>query len=188
MEENKNTNIIKYLKLLMYLHIASLILGLIDFLPLVHSLSVWVNRGISVGVIYCLYSLSPVAERYRKSAIFHAIVLIAGLVANPMIALAGSVCSILASWQEYHGHSELVEPYHQRLSKQWGKLFALELMAGIFMALITTLMTVVLTMTNGNQAVDISSTALMGIIMSVGYIVEVLYIFYMKHTVELLEA
>lgn len=67
------------MKNLYFVQIALLVCAVLSAIPLIGTVFNWVNSILSAIVVYILYQLSPVKDRYRKAAIFTGISVVAGL-------------------------------------------------------------------------------------------------------------
>lgn len=89
----------------------------------------WLSRILSLAGIFCLFQLSCAWGRYRKAAVFQLIhfgTILLSLLVNPLASLlnlAGSVFSLLAMYQEYSAHSEIIAGILPKLSRSWHSLF-----------------------------------------------------------------
>ena len=110
--ENRSELLVKWLRVLMYIAIVSLVNSVVNFLPFVPAaLTTWVSRGIMVAVVVCMFQLAPANERYKKAGIMRAVMLVCTLVtafvyASSVLNLAASILSIIAVYQEYNAQPE----------------------------------------------------------------------------------
>ena len=66
--ENRSELLVKWLRVLMYIAIVSLVNSVVNFLPFVPAaVTTWVSRGIMVAVVVCMFQLTPANERYKKA-------------------------------------------------------------------------------------------------------------------------
>ena len=185
----------KWLRMLFYIQIASMVLVVINALTYLDSITVWVNRAITVATVWCLFQLNAVNPRYRTSAITKAGVLICGLLTLPTntsglglsssLMLVGSICSWVTAYQEYHAHSEVVAEADEKLAKKWNGLFALEIAVAIGTSIISIIGTTIMVVTG--VLTDTITTVLIGASTVLGLSLEGLYLLYMKRTLKLLE-
>ena len=179
----------KWLRCLLYIHIASLAVSLLSLLPVADQVFGWIQRILVIGSALCLSQLSFAGERYRKAAIFK-IIYAAGLLitslffASTAISLAASVCSLIAIYQEYSAHSELISGADPALSRKWHSLFTWSILAALLVGFGSMVLSVVAAM----SGMDI--TALVGIVMVIlslpDMIVELFYLLYLNRTIHLL--
>lgn len=185
----------KWLRMLFYIQIASMALVVVNALTYLDSITVWVNRGLTAAVIWCLFQLKDVNPRYRTSAITKAGVLICGLLTLPTntsglglsssLMLVGSICSWVTAYQEYHGHSELVAEADGKLAKKWSDLFVWEIAIAIGTSMISIVGTTIMVATG--VLTDRIATVLIALSTILGLSLEGLYLYYMKRTLDLLE-
>lgn len=132
MIENTNFEICKltkWLRVLMYIAIVSLVNSIVNYVPFVPaSVTTWISRGIMVAMIVCMFQLSSANGRYKTAAILRAIwlgtLLLGTLLHIPSVLVLGtSILSIIAVYQEYHGHSEVLAEKDTVLSAKWKGLF-----------------------------------------------------------------
>ena len=123
MDENINFAKIRvWLPVLMYCAFASIINSIITYFPFIPaSLTTWISRCIMLAVTICMFQLVPVHDRYQKAGIFRAIMLacnlITAFIAGSMIlTLTASIVSIIAVYQEYSTHAEVITEKDSKLS------------------------------------------------------------------------
>lgn len=183
-----NGKMTKYLKFLLFLQFISFANALIGYLPIQNSWTVWVSRGVTAGVTFCLFCLSSQGPRYRKAALFRGLFLLSGFFMGTFPVLAGSFCSLVSSWHEYQGHCELTAKADQKLCQCWGNLFVLELSVAVLTTLASFLVSMVVVLTSGNQDVDLSQNTLIWLFTFLANFVDILYLVYMHRTIRLCEA
>lgn len=151
MNENNVQHPVQWLRCLFYICAAGLGVSVISWLLPGAGFLSWVSRGLVLASAYCLFRLSPASDRYRKAAIFRVIYQIAAVVnmllPSTVLMLAASVCSLLAIYQEYSGHSDLVAQKDPKLSRKWHSLFNWSIAAAVisaFASMIVALITVML--------------------------------------------
>ena len=73
--------LVKWLRVLMYIAIVSLVNSVVNFLPIVPaSVTTWISRGIMVAVVVCMFQLTPANARYKKAGIMRAVMLVCTLI------------------------------------------------------------------------------------------------------------
>ena len=176
----------KWLQYLLYVQIAALAISLIGYIPLVGSVTRWLTFALNIATAYLLFRLADVNPRYKTAAIFCAASLILGLMDGTVAVLAVSVCSIIAEYQEYHGHGELLEQRDPRLAGKWNFLFWLQLIVTLILSVLTSIVTVILTLLIGfGTAV---TTAITTVVISIlSFALRLLYLAYLHRTVKRLE-
>ena len=136
---------IKYLTIIFWLSLATLIVTLITWLPIRDGWAAWVKRAFSVGTILCLFLLTPANLRYRKSAFFRTAIfcctILNLLISSPLVSFLFSliplVLSIAACWQLYHAHAELISDQSEKLARNWRGLFWWEVALSVISAIIS---------------------------------------------------
>jgi len=125
----------KWLTNLMYIRIASLALLLLTPVSRLTNITLWISRLLSVGVIVVMFRLAAANGRYRKAAIFSCITLAGNLfnalTSSTVFNLVVSICSIIAEYQEFHGHAEICADKDPALSGRWERLFWWQVGVGI---------------------------------------------------------
>ncbi|MGN0998207.1 MAG: hypothetical protein ACI4PO_01485 [Faecousia sp.] len=125
----ENNPMIQRFQVLMMISIVSLVNSAAAFLPFVPAfVTSWISRCIVIAVVLCLFYLAPVNRRYQKSAIFRILMLGCSLIGTylswgTLFLPATSVFSLLAVYQEFTAHSELVAESDPKLSRNWRSLF-----------------------------------------------------------------
>lgn len=189
MNEQK-TLLTKWLQNLLYLHLASLVIAAVNAIMGLGSFTRWIGWAISIGAVFCLFQLQNVNQRYQKSAIFQAVALGSSLIVTlfgglGLLATVASVCGIIASYQEYHAHSELVAEVDDRLSRKWAGLFLWSLALGIVSGFASSAVVMIGVLAEVDTAL-LANVAVVVVLLS-GAVVEILYLRYMKQTLKLLE-
>lgn len=164
------------------------LLGLINILliPIQLPLRIigWISDAVSVVAIVSLFSLRCVHRRYKKAAILRLVSLAGGIISElsgiAFVSSAVSVCSVIAAYQEYTGHMELVEKKDPALSGKWHSLFLLEIGVGLFAGLLT-VGGAVMGIAAGGDA-DTVTTVVLIIAAALTAITEILYLRCLKKT------
>ena len=175
---------VKWLRYLLYIHIASIVLSLITMVWLNNPVTPWLNHGLSIAIALCLLKLAPACKRYRTAAILTAAVLgftlLSKLALGTLMALVASVLAIVAAYQELHAHGETVEEKDPALSRKWCSLFI-----GILTGFTSVAATVIMVLANMNEAQIIQLvTSTIGL---VALIPGILYLIYLNKTIKLFE-
>lgn len=140
MNENRNFDpdmLTKWLRVLMYIAVVSLINAAANFVPFIPAaLTTWISRGVTIAMVICMFQLAPVNARYRKAGILRAVMLICTLItafvhASSILTFTASILSIVAVYQEYNAHSELVSDQDAKLAGKWHSLFNWSILAGV---------------------------------------------------------
>lgn len=182
--ESKYELIAKWLRVLIYIAIVSLINSVINFLPFVpSSVTTWISRGIMVAMAVCMFKLAPANARYQKAGIFRAgmlgcTLITAFLYASSILTLAASIMSIIAVYQEYNGHSEMVVAKDPNLSGKWHSLFNWSLIAGVLVGFGSVVAVLIVAM------LEMDAVRTTGIIVGVlsvpQLVIDVVYLLYLK--------
>ena len=175
----------KWLKYLLYIHIAGIVCSLLAGIPVLSILAGWVSTAVLAAEAYVLYQMAPGCERYRKAAIFNVVVLVASLLAKSILSLVISICSIVAMYQEYQGHSEMIAPRNPALSGKWNSLFHYQLFAGIISGVAGSagVMIGVLAKMDPDALVKLIVLILTGVTL----VLELFYLSYLKQTIKTFE-
>ena len=195
MKEHKEI-LSKYLRILFYTQIAYIAITCINAVTYLDSITVWLNRAITLVVIWCLFRMRAVNPRYRTAAITKAFVFLSGLLTLPVntsglglssiLMLAGGICSWITAYQEYHGHGELVAELDGKLAKKWKDLFLWEVVVALGTSVISVFGTVILMA--ADMLTDTITTVVITLSTVLGLVLEALYLLYMKRTLALIEA
>lgn len=181
----------KWLRFLLYIQLAGIVLAICNLIPGINRLTTWLSYLLNAGMVCALLMLSPACIRYRKSAICRVInlssLILAVIIKNlgllgAIITLAGSVCGIIASYQEYHGHGEMVSQADQKLERQWGSLFIWQMIVGVLLGVGTTAGVVVSTISGGAVSVD----AVVAVVALPSIALQVVYLIYLNRTLKVL--
>ena len=155
----------KWLRLLMYISLAGIILAALILIFGAGGLLSWVGYLASAAGIYTLFRLSPASARYRKSAVLRCVYLAGTVLATLMaswgllgslVSLAGSVCGIIAFYQEYHGHADVVKPFDEALSGKWHSLFTWQIVVGVLVGLGSVVGVVLSLISGGTVSVELA--------------------------------
>ena len=175
----------QWLDVLLKIQIAAVAVSLLAMIPGVIKVTQWVSPLLAVGVIVALFRLTPVSGRYRKAAIFRCVTLAGTVLALfniNALSLVTSVCAIVASYQEYAGHSEVTNAA-PALSRRWHSLFYWQLVVGILSGFGAVAGTVIAVL------VGVGSTAIINgvvvVIAAVSVVMQIVYVLYLKKTLEL---
>ena len=185
-----NTPSVKWLRTLFYLHIGLLAATCLSWLPIQDLWITWLKRVLLIGTALCLSQLTLKNSHYGKAALF-CIIRIACLLtsslffSSPFIILAGAVFSILAVYQEYHAHAQMVEEKDAILSRKWASFFGWALLVEVLVSFVSSALSVATAMLHWDV---FNITHFIMAVQSVpGLFVDVFYLIYMNRTVRLLE-
>ena len=191
-----NTNfeickLIKWLRVLMYIAIVSLVNSIVNYVPFVPAaVSTWISRGIMIAMIICMFQLASANGRYKTAAILRAIwlgTLLLGtlLHISSVLVLGTSILSIIAVYQEYHGHSEVLAEKDSVLSAKWKGLFIWSFIAPVLLSIGSTVAMVISSFMNIDMAKVTAITT--GIMRIPQYVIDVIYLLYLKKMLSIFE-
>ena len=186
MEENRN-DFAKWLRVLMYIAIAGLantLVGIPAFIPTV--ITSWISRILMAVMVFTMFKLAPANARYKKAGIQRAIVLALTIATDllhsgAILTLIAGTLAIVADYQEYHGHSELVEEKDHQLSGKWTSLFMWSIVVGLLLGFTSTAAGMFAAMTGIDT---MKATIMIAAILAIPqYVIEIIYILYLKKMV-----
>ena len=141
-------------------------------------------------MVFAMFQLAPANERYKKAAIQRAIVLVLSVVTDilhsgAVLTLIAVTLSIVADYQEYHGHSELIEEKDHQLSGKWKSLFMWSVIVGLILGFTSTAAGILVVMADMDTT---KATILIAAILAIPqYVIEIIYILYLKKMVAILQ-
>ena len=194
MIENTNFEICKltkWLRVLMYIAIVSLVNSIVNYVPFVPaSVTTWISRAIMVAMIVCMFQLASANGRYKTAAILRAIwlgtLLLGTLLHIPsVLVLSTSILSIIAVYQEYHGHSEVLAEKDTVLSAKWKGLFIWSIIAPLLLSIGSSAAMVISSFMNLDVAKVTAITT--GIMRIPQYVIDVIYLLYLKKMLSIFE-
>lgn len=175
-----NFEIAKWLRVVMYIAIVSLVNTLVGGLPFIpDGITAWISRGITVVMIVSMIKLAPANDRYKKAGIYRAVMLVLTIAIelfdiSAMLILAVSILSIVAMYQEYHAHSELIADKDQKLSGKWTSLFMWSILSGLLIGFTSTAAAMIIAF--ADMDITTATAIIAGILSIPEYIIDVLYI------------
>ena len=186
MEKNR-INFAKWLRVLMYIAIAGLIntlVGIPSFIPTV--ITSWISRILMAVMVFAIFKLAPANDRYKKAGIQRTIVLALTIVTDilhsgAILTLIAGTLAIVADYQEYHGHSELIEEKDHQLSGKWTSLFIWSIVVGLLLGFTSTAAGIFAAMAGIDT---MKATIMIAVILAIPqYVIEIIYILYLKKMV-----
>lgn len=189
MEFRANNNVhkeflVKWLQVMFTAQVVVLLNLIVSAVPRFTGISTWISRGVSAFMVYALYKLSSVNAHYKKSFAFQAAGLVGGLAAGifggTLITLAVSICGIIGSYQEYHGHSDLAQAYDPKLAGHWRSLFYWEIVVSIVTGLLSSAAVVAGIFMDMDTPALTMITLIMISLVSFG--IQFVYLMYLKRT------
>ena len=196
MNENKIFDpalLTKWLRVLMYIAIASLANSVVSLLPFIPaSITTWISRGIMVAMIVCMFQLAPVNERYKKAGIMRAVMLGCTLITafvyqSSILTFAASIISIIAVYQEYNAHSELVAEQDAKLSGKWHSLFNWSILAAVLLSFGASIVAVIFVLAGLQDGASHISRIVIGLLNIPQVIIDIIYIMYIKKMIFIFE-
>ena len=140
----------KWLRILMYTAIAGLANALLNYLPLIPAaVTTWISKGVSLVKIVCLLQLGSAVSRYRRTGILRAVAFVITLVSaflygSTVLILAALILSVVATYQEYQAHAELIEEQDAALAKRWRSLFGWSVAASFLLSVGSSIVTMII--------------------------------------------
>lgn len=183
--ENQRGVFAKWIKYLFYIQVAAGVVGLLSAVPALDAIVLWVNRILSMATVVVLFKLAPLNKRYKKTAIFACVGLALAVLTvwTDMVALVlvASIFSLVGTYQEYNGHSEMVEIMDAKLAKNWHSLFNWQIFGGILVGLLGGVIVVVCTIAFSTEQEVLTSITL--VLMNVlDLILWIIYLRFLKRT------
>ena len=190
MEENR-IDFAKWLRVLMYIAMAGIVntlVGIPAFIPTV--ITSWISRILMAVMVFSMLKLAPANDRYKKAGIQRAIVLALTIATDllhsgAILTLIAGTLAIVADYQEYHGHSELVEEKDHQLSGKWTSLFMWSIVVGLLLGFTSTAAGMFAAMAGIDT---MKATIMIAAILAIPqYVIEIIYILYLKKMVTIFE-
>ena len=186
----ENNDMQKWLRVLMYTMIVSIVNSVLNYLPFIPAVvTTWVSRGITVVMVLCMFQLASASPRYRKAGILRVVEFVCGLlvsipVVGTVLVFTASVLFIIAVYQEYHAHGEAVADKDAVLARKWNRLFGWGVIAVVLTAMGSSITTVLLTLSGW----DVTRIAgiFNGLLSLPLLVIDVVYITYIKRMLDLL--
>ncbi len=172
-----------------YIAIASIVNSLDNVIPaLPGAIFTWISRGIMAAMIYCTYKLSAFNEHYGKAAKYRAVMLGCTLATeylfrSTILTFVASIFSLMAVYQEYSGHGDVVKETDPKFSRKWNSLFYWKFVAGMLVSM-GTLGTTVLVTAAGQDIADIVPW-IVTLLRIPRIIIEIIYIGYLNKTIRI---
>lgn len=203
--------LIQQLKILFYIRIAYLMVGVLHNLPMNTNWVNWLQYIATAGMIYCMLRLGVFHPRYKKAGVLQAVYLILTLVniaqsayfiyqsvttpgvfdltfSNTLSYIIGTV-AIFSNWvaiyQLYNAHGDMVADQAPDLARKWRNMFWLSIGVGLlttFASLINALLAIYMDI-NISEVVPVVST----LIPMPNKILWIIGFVYMYRTIRILE-
>lgn len=179
------TEIVKWLTYLLYAKLAGMVISVVNTIPAVALIAGWAARAVTVAVIVILFQMTAASKNYRNAALCQCAVLIGGMIGQSFLNLIISICSIIAVYQEYTGHSELTAPLDYGISGRWHSLFYWQMGIGLLSGFLSSAGVVIGVMANMDSDKLVYVILLISTVISM--IIEVVYLLLMKKTIALFQ-
>lgn len=174
---------LKWIKNLFYVQCATLVAGIITDLPFLDGIMFWINTMLACVTLFVFYKLAPVKDRYRKAAIFMTITLAINLISKfsnvGFLTFIGSVFSLIALYQEYSAHSDMMDGVDAKLARKWHTLFNWQIIGAILLGFLETVLLVVLVVAFSLDA-NVVAGLLLVIVEGFDIIIKIFYLMYLK--------
>lgn len=188
----RRTHTVKWLRVLSWVAVASLVNSILNWIPAVPgNITTWISRGIMAAAAFCMFQLAPDGVSYQRAGFSRLVMLGCALVTSFLFgsyALTGLafVASLIAVYQEYYAHSQLVSEADGVLSRNWYGLFWWQIAASILLT-VGSSVAAVLIMASDRQ---VDASRLSGLVISIlelpRFVLSVIYLSYLKKTVDCL--
>lgn len=179
----------KWLRNLFYIHIASIVLSLPTLIFINNPVTPWLGHALSAGIALCLFYLAPANTRYRTAAILTAVYVglsvLSQLMPNSLLTIGISILSIIAAYQEFHGHAEIIEEKDPKLSRRWKNLFVWQIVIGVIAGFSSVAAVVIMVL--AEMDLDRITTLVAGAVILVSLIPGILYLVYLRRMIALVE-
>lgn len=160
--ESRTNTAVKWLRLLLWLHVAILVIPLLTYLTPNDSWAAWFKHAISAATAFSLFHLA--LRRYRTAAVLRSVLFVLAMVnlgisacmtrllaaqqldenakvlLNMASLFSGTAQLILtypAAWMEQSGHAELIAGQDAALAKRWRKLLLWQFLAAVLVSVST---------------------------------------------------
>lgn len=147
----------------------------------------WVKQAAALTVVICLFQLAPANKYYKNAAWYRVCMLAVGLIQamsdfDAALSPLSTVLMLLATYEEYTAHRELVKDLDAGLSGKWHKLFIRQIIWNVVFLIIAIPLALLLTIF-GFYGADVIGAAGMGL----PVVFTVVHIIYLKRAVRLLQ-
>ena len=186
-------SIVRWLRGLIYVALASLINSGFSYLPAVPAIvTTWISRVIMAVAAVFMLKLAPANKRYRKAGILRAAMLVCNLITtflfgSVLLTFAASIFSIIAVYQEYHAHSELIADKDVRLSGKWKNLFVWSIAATLLLTFGASILAVILMTADMLTSTSKIFAIAIGLLHIPEGVIEIVYILYINKMISILD-
>ena len=191
----------KWLPILLYVQCTSMAISVLSLIIPLGNVTTWIGYFVTIAVFSVLYRLGPACGRYRKSAVFQCVSLIL-MILNAVVIInsgaatgtsllgsvftfAASVCTLIASYQEYYSDGEVIRELDGKLAKRWRSLFVWQIVVGVVVGLGSSIIAVLSVM------IGFAEVATVGILVLItglaGVALRIVYLLYLGKMIKLLK-
>lgn len=150
----------------------------------------WINHIVMLAVAYILYQLAPINTRYRKAAVFTGISIVLSIlvkfVSVSILTFAVSICSLIAIYQEYNAHFEILVGIDDKLARKWHSLFNWQIVGGLILGVLVA-PTIILVAVYFPLDANLLATITLALITGFDTILRLVYLSYLKRMRKLCE-
>jgi len=164
----------KWLKYLLYTRLAGTVLSVLALIPGISTVVRWVSGVFAAATVYILFRMANGGQRYRTAAILNGVILLSNLLAQNVLAMVISICSIAAMYQEYTGHSELTQQLDPVLSGKWHSLFYWHMAVGLISGFAASAGVMIGVFAQANK--DVLVSGIIFVLTAAGLLLEVIYL------------
>ena len=186
-----NEKKVKWLYILMYTALVSLINSALSYIPVVPaSVSTWISRGIMAMMVVCMFCLSSVDQRYKVAGIMRAGMLACALITafylgSVLLTLIAPILSLVAVYQEYYAHAQWIGDRDEKLASRWRSLFVWSILASLLLSFGSTIVAIVLVAMDTLDASQISAISI-GLLSIPQAVINIVYMCYLKRMTAIL--
>lgn len=191
----------KWLPILLYVQCTSMAISVLSLIIPLGNVTTWIGYIVTIAAFFVLFQLVPACKRYRKSVVFQCIGLIL-LILNSVIIVnsgtttasnligtavtfAASVCTLIASYQEYYSHGEVIRELDGKLAKRWRSLFVWQIVVAIVVGFGSSIAAVIIVMIG---LADVAAVGIVVVIASLaGVALRIVYLLYLGKMIKLLK-
>lgn len=176
-----------WLRRLIWAHAVSTVTTLISVFTMGGGWFAWVNQAATLAVVVCLFQLAPLNKYYKNATVYRVGMLVVGVLQaaiafGGMLSILSTVCMLLAVYEEYNAHGELVKDRDAVLPGKWRKLFVRQIIANVILVVSAIPFAILVTML-GLPGADVLWVVGMGL----PAVFTVVHIIYLKRAIRLLQ-
>lgn len=199
--ESHGEQAVKWFRYLFYIHIGTIIISILSVVPGLNTVTSWISRWVTVGIIVVLFRLTPVNGRYHKAAVLMCVSLglllfntvmatvnaLLGIASffGSVLTLAASVCSIIANYQEYYAHADMIKEQDSALARKWHSLFNWQIILGVLAGMVSAFAVMLAALLG--MAVSLTTTAVLWATSVLTIILRIIYLRYLNRMLQLFD-